>query len=278
MERPMHRDHALGLLGLRDQPNADADTIRKAYLSRAKEWHPDRNRPEDDPQKAAFAQLMMRKVNEAYEFLKQPKGTGTSAAQNGLSFAGIGQFEMPLSGQQMHYLQRICDLLGLVRSNASYSIVLQIAPQICGRLMRESRNSMFGVCLGNKRKGYAKLDLRERMLKSIILTPSTQLRLKVPNEVGRHMTAALGELAGADPLPPQVVVNAIAHTLEPLFLMLHAELEQGLELAIHRIFHYQKFEVPLSVTIWMQLNPGKTEADALRALGLRRGFFGRIFG
>ena len=278
MERPMHRDHALGMLGLRDASPLTAAAIKKAHHEKAKMWHPDLQDVNNDPQKAAMAPLMMRKINEARDFLLKDLGKKTPYQQGSMSFEGSGSISIPMSDEQFIYLNEICTLMGLSQTPENHDLVFQFATQLMGKLIQESYDSLFGVCVGNKRSRYKTLNLRDHMLKAVMVTPSQQRTKTVSKAVGRHMTDTLSYMNDGEPLPPVVVVNAIAHVLEPLWLILHAEINKGLDVAIHRVFYYQKFETPVCVHFWLELNPGKTEADAYRALKLRKGFFGRLWG
>jgi curved DNA-binding protein CbpA len=54
------------LLGI--DPGADRQTVKQAYLSRIKEWHPDKN-----PDRAAEAEEKTKALNQAYQILKDPE-------------------------------------------------------------------------------------------------------------------------------------------------------------------------------------------------------------
>ena len=54
------------LLGI--DPKADRQTVKQAYLSRVKEWHPDKN-----PDRTEEAEEKTKALNQAYQILKDPE-------------------------------------------------------------------------------------------------------------------------------------------------------------------------------------------------------------
>lgn len=266
----MHRDHALGLLGLRDHPNPDAETIKKAFRTKAMMFHPDRN-----PGNAG-AEMMFKKINEAYQFLKDnPSGARAPHA----SSQRDGDINVPVDDDQLELLGKICDLMGLERNGDSYSYVLQFSTQLMSKLMYLLTFRMNDVAIGTKRKGYERMNLRMHLLANTLQPRVGRHRIRTPEYVIRHMAEALAHI---DPrlVDRNVVLGAIPAVIEPIYLMLKAELEDGKEVCMDRIFYQRHFDEPLCVAFWKALNPGRSTEDAKRALnyGRSRGFFSRFFG
>jgi curved DNA-binding protein CbpA len=61
-----HIANYYNLLGV--DPGADPQTLKQAYLSKIKEWHPDKN-----PERAEEAEEKTKSLNQAYGILKDPE-------------------------------------------------------------------------------------------------------------------------------------------------------------------------------------------------------------
>merc|ERR1711871_374998 len=69
LHRSFSTSSVISLYNLLDVPrNASAEELREAYLTKVKQWHPDRF-PATDP-KRLLAEIKLKELNRAYETLK----------------------------------------------------------------------------------------------------------------------------------------------------------------------------------------------------------------
>ncbi|HUS88854.1 MAG TPA: DnaJ domain-containing protein, partial [Desulfosporosinus sp.] len=65
----MHLHEAYETLGLNQ--DASEDEVKKAFRSKASEYHPDRNKDNEEASEAKF-----KKINEAYQTIQNPQQPG----------------------------------------------------------------------------------------------------------------------------------------------------------------------------------------------------------
>lgn len=68
---------------LKVAPQSDAQTVRNAYVARAKMYHPDRfSNVELPPEMAKYAENMARLVNAAFQMINADRASGLNEAQH----------------------------------------------------------------------------------------------------------------------------------------------------------------------------------------------------